>query len=310
MVVKASLDVRLEGVLLSEGKVKTVGEICGIYSVSERTFRRWRRAYRLGGVVGLTPKSTAPKRLANSTPESLTERIVRLKQKHPCWGARRIKFQYGLPVHWKTVHNVIRREGLLVRVKAKPQPSRRFQRKHADSLWQADTFEFRIRGVGKVYVTGYTDDRSRYRLVSKAYLHKSKNEAVNSLQWALRNGRIPKAIYLDNGKQFIAKDFKNEAKKHNIKLIYGKPHNPQGRGKIEGYHKILHRELITQIEFKSLSHFRKELHKFDRKYNHWRKQQTHGWQTPAEIYNNPQYFNQDYKNKIKSGQMSLQQKRT
>jgi len=39
-------------------------------------------------------------------------------------------------------------------------------------MWQSDTFQFRIRGIGKVYVTGFTDDCSRYRVKSKVYLHK------------------------------------------------------------------------------------------------------------------------------------------
>jgi len=34
-------------------------------------------------------------------------------------------------------------------------------------MWQGDTFQFRIQSVGKVYVTGFTDDCSRYRVVSK-----------------------------------------------------------------------------------------------------------------------------------------------
>ena len=300
--IKLVLDARLKAVLLFEEKIRTATEICSLYCISERTFRRWRQAYKLGGVEGLTPRSNAPHKQARQTSDYLVERITRLKKRNPSWGAKRIKHQYNLPLHWKTVHNILKREGILVRIKAKPQPSRRFQRNHVDSLWQGDTFQFRIKGVGKVYVTGFTDDCSRYRVVSKAYLHKSKEEAINSLQWALRNGRAPKAIYLDNGKQFIAKEFKTEANKHEIKLIFGKPHNPRGRGKIERYHKVLYQELISQVQFKSLSHFRQELWRFDQRYNNWRKQESLGWQTPASKYNNPRYFNKDNKNILKTGQ--------
>jgi len=42
------------------------------------------------------------------------------------------------------------------------------------ALWQGDTFQFRISGIGKVYVTGFSDDRSRYRIVSKTYLKKGE----------------------------------------------------------------------------------------------------------------------------------------
>lgn len=289
----------MKAVLLYQEGGKTAIEISNTYGISTRTIRRWLRAYSAGGLESLKLKKPGPKKAGHAISEALRQRILKLKQKHPSWGARRIKYQYDLPVHWRTVHNTIKRSGLLVRIKAKPQPSRRFQRRHVDSLWQCDTFQFRIKGEGKVYVTGFTDDCSRYRIVSKAYLYKRKEEATNALQWALRKGRKPKQIYVDNGKQFIAKEFKQEARKHKIKLIYGKPHNPQGRGKIERYHKVLHQELISQITFESLSHFRQKLWKFDQQYNHWRKQQIHGWQTPASIYHDPTYFNKDSKRIIK-----------
>jgi putative transposase len=179
---------------------------------------------------------------------------------------------------------------MLVRVKAKPQPSKRFQRRHVDSMWQGDTFEFRISGVGKVYVTGFTDDRSRFRVRSGAYLHKRADESIDALRRALRRGRLPREIYLDNGKQFVAKEFKKEVRKFGIKLIFGRPYHPRGRGKIESYHKVLWAELISQVRFSSLSHFKRELRKFDRRYNHWRKSQSLGWRTPAEIYNDTRYF--------------------
>ena len=158
-------------------------------------------------------------------------------------------------------------------------------------MWQGDTFQFRIHGVGKVYVTGFTDDCSRFRVKSKTYLRKGKEEAVNALQWALRAGRAPNQVYLDNGTQFISKLFKEEAAKHKIKLIFGRPYSPRGRGKIEAYHKVLYRELISLSRFYFLSHFRKELWKFDQKYNKWRKQEVLCWQTPASVYRNKRYFN-------------------
>jgi transposase InsO family protein len=181
-------------------------------------------------------------------------------------------------------------------VKAKPQPAgKRFQRRHVDSMWQGDTFQFRIRGVGKVYVTGFTDDCSRYRVKSKVYLHKDAASAVNALRWALRPGRIPREIYLDNGKQFVSKVFKAEAQKHGIKLIFGRPYNPRGRGKIERYHKTLYQELISLKEFHSLSHFKRELWTFDHQYNNWRKQEILNWMTPTSVYHNEINFNKNRK---------------
>jgi hypothetical protein len=67
---------------------------------------------------------------------------------------------------------------------------------------------------------------------SKVYLHKDAASAVNALQWALRAGRIPREIYLDNGKQFVSKAFKAEAQIHGIKLIFGRPYHLAAAGKL------------------------------------------------------------------------------
>jgi len=292
---RARLEERIRAVLLYIDGGKEAREIATVTGISVRTLRRWIRAYKTGGPQGLRPRKPGPEGGKNSIPKRIEDRIVRLKQKHPSWGARRIRYQYDLPCHWMTVHRIIKRHGMLVRVKPKPQPSKRFQRRHVDSMWQGDTFQFRIKGVGKVYLTGFIDDRSRYRIASGAYLHKGVEEAVDALRHSLRKKRMPREIYLDNAKQFIAKEFKEEASKYGIKLIFGRPYHPSGRGKIEGYHKALWRELITQIRFSSLAHFRRELRKFDRRYNYWRKHQSLGWKAPAEIYNDKRYFNEQAK---------------
>lgn len=286
-----AMDIRLKAVVLYSEKTKTAAELGKLYGFSERTLRRWNRSFKDKGIDGLKPAKTGPKKAPGKARQALVNRIIRIKGKYPAWGARRIKHQFNIPLHWATVHDILKKNGLLFRIKAKPQPCKRFQRKHVDSMWQGDTFQFRIHDVGKVYVTGFTDDCSRYRVRSKAYLRKGKEEATNCLQWALRPGRIPRQIYLDNGTQFISKMFKEEAAGQKIKLIFGRPYHPKGRGKIEAYHKVLYRELISLQRFSSLSHFRKELWKFDQKYNNWRKQEILGWRTPASIYHDKRYFN-------------------
>lgn len=52
----------------------------------------------------------------------------------------------------------------------------------------------------------------------------------------------------------------------------------------------MYKELITQARFSSLPHFKRELRKFDRRYNCWRKSQALGWKTPASVYDDRRYF--------------------
>ena len=297
---KTSIE-KIRAVLLYVDGNKSAKEICWMYGIPTRTFRRWVSVYRKYGMDKLRSGRRGPPKGTNSIPERLQQKIIWFKQTHSSWGARRIKYQYDLPCHWRTVHNVIKRHGLLVRIKPKPQPSKRFQRRYVDSMWQGDTFQFRISGTGKVYVTGFTDDRSRYRIMSKAYLNKSAAEAADALYHALKKGRIPRQIYLDNGRQFTAKEFRSEITRCHIRPVYGRPYHPRGRGKIESYHKILHKELITQVRFSSLSHFKRDLGKFDRRYNFWRKSQALGWKTPASVYHDRMYFNKKRQQDRKSG---------
>ena len=83
----------------------------------------------------------------------------------------------------------------MVRVVRTPLPLQRFPRRHVDSLWQEDVDKFRIAGVrGHVYVHTVLDDRSRYLVMARAYLHERAWEATNNLVWALKSGRVPKAV--------------------------------------------------------------------------------------------------------------------
>ena len=144
--------------------------------------------------------------------------------------------------------------------------------------------------MGRVYVTSFLDDCSNYRVVSGAYLYRSADEAIDALKHALAEGRIPREIYLDNGKQFRAEDFKEELRKYHIKWIYGKPSNPKG-GERSKATKVLQREPVTRIWFKLLLHFKGELKKFDKRWNGWRKQHGLGWKNPASIYNDKKHIN-------------------
>ncbi|MDG6988190.1 MAG: helix-turn-helix domain-containing protein [Nitrososphaerota archaeon] len=136
----SAIEVRMRAVLLYKEDVRQQEDICSVYGITERTLRRWIRAYESGGMEKLMPGRPGPRHPGNSLSKSLEDRILKLKQKRPPWGARRIKFQHDLPCHWMTVHRVIKRHGMLVRVKPKPQPLKRFQRYHVGPMWQGDTF--------------------------------------------------------------------------------------------------------------------------------------------------------------------------
>jgi putative transposase len=242
-------------------------------------------------VEGLRYESRRPRRSPNRIHGDLVNRILQLRRRHPSWGAMRIHAllrRRGVELSWRTVHRVLKRHGFMVRVVRKPVPYKRFQRRLVDSLWQVDVYKFRIAGVrGHIYVHTVLDDRSRYLVMARAYRREQAAEATNNLWWAFKRGRMPKALYVDNGSCFISKEFRRYCEERGLQVIYGRPYHPRGRGKLERFHGVLTQELVGRIRFRSLSHFRRELYAWRRAYNRVRMHGGIGWKTPAEVYNDP-----------------------
>ena len=289
--VKEDVRLRLHAVKQHLEKGVRSAELCELFGISERTLRYWCRNYREEGVEGLRDESRRPHRSPNRIHGNLVNRILQLRRRHPAWGALRIHAilrRRGVHVSWTTVHRVLKRHGFMVRRVLKPKPFKRFQRRHVDSLWQVDVYKFRIAGVrGHVYVHTVLDDRSRYLVMARAYLRERTREATNNLWWALKYGRKPKALYVDNGSCFISREFREYCASRGISVIYGRPYNPRGRGKLERFHGILTQELVGRVHFRSLGHFRQELYTWRRQYNRQRIHGGIGWATPHEAYHDP-----------------------
>ncbi len=286
--VKEDVRLRLQAVKQHLERGVRSAEICKVYGISERTLRYWCQNYRENGVEGLRDGSRRPHHSPNRIHGNLANQILQLRRRNPAWGALRIHAvltRRGARISWSTVHRVLKRHGFMLRVVKKPKAFKRFQRRHGDSLWQMDVYGFRIAGVsGKVYVHTILDDRSRFLAMARAYRRERALEAINNLWWALKGRRTPKAIYVDNGSCFVSKEFRGYCEEHGIRVIYGSPYHPQGRGKLERFHKSLTQELVGRVRFRSLSHFRQKLHGYRSHYNRTRLHGGIGWKTPHEVY--------------------------
>jgi transposase InsO family protein len=102
--------------------------------------------------------------------------------------------------------------------------------------------------------------------------------------WATKGGRKPKALYVDNGSCFISREFRSYCEGQGVRVIFGRPYHPRGRGKLERFHGTLTQELVGRVHFRSLSHFRREIRVWRRKYNDSRLHGGIDWNTPAEVY--------------------------
>ena len=126
-----------------------------------------------------------------------------------------------------------------------------------------DVYKFRIAGVrGRGYVHTVLDDRSRSLVMARAHLRERPREATNNLWWALKGGRRPKALYVDNGSCFTSKGFRENCEARGISVIIGRPYNPRGRRKLDRFHGTLTQDVVGRMYFRSLSHFRREFYRW------------------------------------------------
>lgn len=118
---KDSLEYRLGWVLPIIEKRKRIVDTLLIFPHSERTLKRWVAIYKKEGVVGLTPKSTAPKTQPHETPINIKERVIALRKQTKLCAQKlhwKLKKQ-GLVVPVSTVSKIIKQEGLTRKYRTK-----------------------------------------------------------------------------------------------------------------------------------------------------------------------------------------------
>lgn len=88
---------------------------------SVRSLKRWKKAYQLYGIEGLTPKSTRPKTQPNETPIRIKERVID-KRKETKLCAKKIHWKLakeGLEVPISTVAKILKDAGLVKKYRIK-----------------------------------------------------------------------------------------------------------------------------------------------------------------------------------------------
>lgn len=89
-------------------------DVAKICPYSERSLKRWKKAYELYGATGLAPKSTEPKTQPNETPIRIKEEVIALRKKT---GLCALKLHWklqkqGIIVPRSTIAKILKDEGL------------------------------------------------------------------------------------------------------------------------------------------------------------------------------------------------------
>lgn len=284
---KSIQEERLRWILPIINKKVRIVDTVRICPHSERSLKRWLKAYRKNGQEGLIPLSTTPKTNTKETSIRLKERVLEVRKKSKkC--ALKIKWQLakeGLIIHERTIGKILKKEGLVKKYRTKKTKYKYIKvQRQPGELFEIDVKYVPGRLANKRYYQ-YTaiDTSSRWRYL-KIFEEQSSYHSVEFLKEVIL--RFPykiKAVKTDNGQIFTNYYLgTNKRSDLTVKTLHGldifcrendivhyliDPGKPAQNGTIERSHREDQQKFYEQNKFKNQNDLKKKIRIWNDYYN-------------------------------------------
>lgn len=273
---------------------KSLSRLCREYGISRPTGYKWLKRSRCG--EELKDRSHTPLHSPNKTGAETEAMILAEREKHPYWGARKLKrvlenHGQGAPAA-STICRILKDNGCVSEQASRnASPYKRFEREHPNELWQMDfKGDFALLDGSRCHPLTVLDDCSRYSLCVDAKENEQKEGVKESLERLFRMYGKPVALLCDNGNPWSSKhatgysDLELWLLDHDILPIHGRPRHPQTQGKEERFHKTMIDELLSLVEMADLPRAQEHMDRFRFEYNNERPHHALGLDVPASRY--------------------------
>jgi transposase InsO family protein len=232
--------------------------------LSEKTIEAWFYAWRRDGLEGLTPKVRSDRGQSKLAPE-LQEAILAAKRENPRRSIRRIRRlleRRGVVAQGalsrSAIHRLLQAHGLSRPSGAASEPAERraYVAQYAGDIWYGDVMHGPRVPMGgrlrKAYLVSLMDDASR--LIAHAAFCPGETaldiEAV--LKQAVLKRGLPVKLVIDNGSAYRAKTLQGICARLGIHLVYCRPYAPEGKGKLERWHRTFRDQFLSELELTRL----------------------------------------------------------
>lgn len=151
-----------------------------------------------------------------------------------------------------TVHRLLTREGLMARSPDQPGTDRRrFAFEYAGELWMSDVMHGPTVADGqrrrKTFLLAFIDDATRVIPYAAFALAENTAAFLPVFKQALIRRGLPARLYVDNGANYRSHHLALVCAKLGIALIHARPHQPQGKGKIERWFRTARAQLLSRL---------------------------------------------------------------
>ena len=298
---------------LWQSKKYTFGSLCESFDISRTTGYNLINKYELIGNECFNIQSKIPNNIPHKTPLKIEDSIIKLRNKYPLWGARKIKkllerdyCENEIPSE-TTISAILKRNGLITKRRRRKTKEGKlnpvFDPKQCNEIWSSDyKGKFKI-GNGR-YCNPLTicDSKSRKILGITCHYHATYKSVRQAYTKAFRKYGQPQYMHTDNGSPFGSIQAIRRFSKlcywlidHDILPVFSDPGCPQQNGRHERMHKDLKAFCKTRIE-NTLSKQQLVMNDFTKEYNQIRPHEALNMATPKSVH---MYSKKVYKEKIK-----------
>jgi transposase InsO family protein len=228
--------------------------------LGEKTIQAWYYAWRKHGIAGLTPKLRVD-RGVSKLPVNVQEALVAAKRANPRRSIRQLKQlleSAGVvgrgTLSRSAIHRLLQQQELS-RIKgsaSEPEEHRRFVAEFANAIWYGDVMHgptVTVQGRRcKVYLVTLLDDASRLIAHSAFCPGETALDIEAVLKQAVLKRGLPRKLVVDNGPAYRAATLQGICARLDIRLIYCRPYAPEGKGKLERWHRTFRDQFLSELD--------------------------------------------------------------
>ncbi len=230
------------------------------HHLGEKTIEAWYYRWRREGITGLTPKIRVDRGQSKLSP-SIQEAILAAKRENPRRSIRQIKRLLEAAgsvarasLSRSAIHRLLQQQGLsrMSGSSSLPEERRSFVAASAGAIWYGDVMHGpRIplhAKLRKTYLVSLMDDASRLITHSAFCLGETALDIEGVLKQALLRRGVPIKLIVDNGAAYRANTLQAICVRLGIHLIYCRPYAPEGKGKLERWHRTFRDQFLSELD--------------------------------------------------------------
>ena len=235
------------------------------FFVSAKTIERWYYVWKREGIEGLEPKDRCD-RGKTVISQDVQSSLIELKKEVPSRSIntliRHLEVREVVgknELSRSSVYRLLKNHGLSKQVvnDSHKIERRAFEAPHAGEIWYSDVLHGPYietsEGRRKTYLVSFQDDASRFVCHSGFYYSESTLALEHAFKEALLKRGMPKRLVIDNGSAYRSQSFKTVCARLGIHLIYCHPYEPQGKGKLERWHRTCRAQFLNEINVEKMT---------------------------------------------------------